>query len=85
MSEFEVCAQRAMEHVRVLAGEIGARGSCTPAEEQAAAYAARQMEALGLEGVVAKPFGGAPSTYRPYALAFATALRTVAMSNGLLM
>ena len=74
MSGAQDGAARALEHVRALAGEIGPRGSCTAAEERAAAYAADRMRSLGLQGVAVEPFRGSPSTYRPYALAFATAL-----------
>jgi len=74
MSGAQDGAARALEHVRALAGEIGPRGSCTADEERAAAYAADRMRGLGLQGVAVEPFRGSPSTYRPYALAFATAL-----------
>jgi len=61
-------------HIHHLAAAIGGRGSCTPAEQQAAEYAARQLRALGLADVRVEPFRSAPSTYTPYALAFLTAL-----------
>ncbi len=67
-------AQEAMEHVRFLAGEIDGRGSCTPEERRAAEYAAGQMQDLGAQQVQIEGFRGAPSTYRPYALAFTAAL-----------
>lgn len=66
--------QRAVEHIRFLSEEIGGRGSCTPGERRAAEYAAEQMRALGLQQVRIEPYQGAPSTYRPYALAFVAAL-----------
>jgi hypothetical protein len=66
--------QRAIAHIHYLAEEIGGRGSCTPAERQAAAYTVEQMQALGVHDVRLEPYRGAPSTYRPYALAFAAAL-----------
>ena len=74
MSDVQDLAGRALAHVHALAGEIGPRGSCTPAEGQAAHYAAEQMRLLGLQDAAVEPFRGSPSTYRPYALAFATAL-----------
>jgi hypothetical protein len=66
--------QRALGHIRHLSEIIGGRGSCTPAERQAAEYAAEQMRLLGVSAVRLEPYRGAPSTYRPYALAFAAAL-----------
>ena len=64
-------------HIHHLAADIGGRGSCTPSERAAAHYAAAQMRALGLADVRIEPFRGAPSTYRPYALAFLFALLAV--------
>ena len=74
MGQSEQDGQRAMEYIRYLAEEIGGRGSCTPAERQAAEYVAEQMRALGVQQVRLEPYRGAPSTYRPYALAFTAAL-----------
>ena len=65
---------KTVEHVRFLSEEIGGRGSCTPGERRAAEYVAAQVRALGLQQVRLEPYRGAPSTYRPYALAFAAAL-----------
>lgn len=67
-------AGKAYKHVAYLAGTIGGRGSCTLEERQAAVYGAQQMQALGVTQVRQEPFRGAPSTYRPYALAFIAAL-----------
>ena len=64
----------ATDHIRHLSVAIGGRGSCTPGERQAAEYAAEQMRALGLAGVCLEPSRGAPSTYRPFVLAFLAAL-----------
>lgn len=64
----------ATDHIHHLAAAIGGRGSCTPSERAAAHYAAGQMRALGLADVRLEPFRGAPSTYRPFALAFLLAL-----------
>ncbi len=74
MNEAKYRVAEALDHVRALAGEIGPRGSCTAAEEQAAEYAAAAMRCLGLQGAAVESFRGSPSTYRPFALAFATAL-----------
>lgn len=74
MTQPEEYGQRAVETIRYLAEEIGGRGSCTPAERQAAEYVAGQMRALGVQEVRLEPYRGAPSTYRPYTLAFIAAL-----------
>jgi len=74
MTQAEQYAGKAYEYVRYLAETIGGRGSCTPQERQAAEYCAQQMRELGVEQVRIEPFRGAPSTYRPYALAFVAAL-----------
>lgn len=66
--------ERALDHIRYLSETIGGRGSCTPSERQAAEYAAEQMRLLGVHGPRLEPYQGAPSTYRPYALAFTVAL-----------
>ncbi len=63
-----------MDHIRHLSVTIGGRGSCTPAERQAAEYAAGQMHALGLTEVRLEPYRGSPSTYLPFVLAFLAAL-----------
>lgn len=62
-----------LKHIRHLSLTIGGRGSCTESEALAAEYLASEMEALGLHEVRLERFKGAPSTYRPYALAFAIA------------
>ncbi len=74
MAQLDGYTQKALEHIRYLSQTLGGRGSCTPAERQAASYAAAQMHALGLAEVRLEPYRGAASTYRPYALAFAAAL-----------
>src|SRR5512146_3421036 len=51
-------SQRAYEHIQYLSEYIGGRGSCTAGETD----------------VTFEPFNGAPSTYLPYTLAFASAL-----------
>lgn len=74
MAQADEYTERVIEHIRYLSETIGGRGSCTPAERQAAEYATAQMQALGGQDVRLEPYKGAPSTYRPYVLAFATAL-----------
>jgi hypothetical protein len=74
MPHADAYTSKAIAHIRYLSVDIGGRGSCTPAERRAAEYAADQMRALGASGVRLEPYRGAPSTYRPYALAFVAAL-----------
>jgi hypothetical protein len=64
----------ALEHIKHLAENIGGRGSCTPAEREAGAYVADQLHLMGVNQVRRQEFKGAPSTYRPFVLAFSTAL-----------
>ncbi|MGC9332912.1 MAG: M28 family peptidase [Anaerolineae bacterium] len=68
------CVHAASRHIHHLAEGIGGRGSCTPAEYQAAEYVAQEMDNLGVTSVKLEPFQALPSTYWPYALAFAAAL-----------
>ncbi len=74
MSQPDEYTQKALEQIRYLSETIGGRGSCTPAEHRAAQYVADQMHLLGVSDVRLEPYQGAPSTYRPYALAFTSAL-----------
>ena len=74
MPHFDHIAQQAIIHIQHLSETIGGRGSCTPNEKRAADYVARVMQAAGLSSVRIEPYRGAPSTYRPYALAFGLAL-----------
>lgn len=67
-------AQRAYEHIQYLSETIGSRGSCTAKECQAAEYSREQLKEMGVADVRFEPFNGAPSTYLPYTLAFASAL-----------
>ena len=66
--------QSVVAHIHHLSETIGGRGSCTPGELQAAEYTLEQMQTLGVQDVHLEPFKGAPSTYRPYAMAFSAAL-----------
>ena len=70
----ETLVERAFEHIRRLSEDIGGRGSCTPAERRAAEYAAGQMQQMGVTQVRLEEYQGAPSTYRPFLLAFGGAL-----------
>jgi hypothetical protein len=72
--DLDSCVELAVAHVRYLAGEIGGRGSCRPAERRAAEYAAAEMQQMGAGRVALDPFLAVPSTYWPFALAFGSAL-----------
>jgi hypothetical protein len=74
MAQIDVYTQHALEHIGYLSEKIGGRGSCTPNERRAAEYTAEQMRGLGVQNVRLESFQGAPSTYRPYALAFIVGL-----------
>ena len=74
MPQIDRYTHRAIDHIRHLSETIGGRGSCTPAECQAAEYAAEQMRLLDVSAVRLELYRGAPSTYRPYALALSAAL-----------
>ncbi len=74
MPDLDDYTQQSLDHICHLSERIGARGSCTPGERQAAEYAAEQMRAAGARNVRIEPFWGAPSTYRPFVLAFVAAL-----------
>ena len=67
-----------MRHLRHLAVEIGPRGSTTPQERQAAAYARERLEAAGLE-THWEPFRAPVSGWRPFALASLAGLLSVAL------
>jgi hypothetical protein len=71
-------AQRALEHVRHLSLDIGPRGSTTPAEVEAAAYAWGVLDHLELSPRMDR-FKSAISAYRPFALATTLALLAVAL------
>jgi acetylornithine deacetylase/succinyl-diaminopimelate desuccinylase-like protein len=73
MVDLDSYAERALARIGYLSVIVGGRGSCSPHERRAAEYAAEQMRELGLSDVRLEPYRGAPSTYRPYALAFGLA------------
>jgi hypothetical protein len=56
-----------MEHIRVLAREIGPRGSTTAEEKKAAEYAAKVLAGHGLEPEIGS-FASARSAWYPFAL-----------------
>ncbi len=68
----------AMRHVRHLAVDIGPRGSTTPAERRAAAYARERFEAAGLE-THWESFQAPVSGWRPFAIAAFTGLVAAAL------
>ena len=74
MAVAQTCIHTASRHIRHLAEGIGGRGSCTPEEKRAAEYVAQEMAGLGVTEVRLETFRALPSTYWPYALAFAAAL-----------
>ena len=71
-------AARALEHVRHLSLDIGPRGSTTPAETEAAAYAWGVLDRLELTPKMDR-FKSAISAWRPFALAATFALLAVAL------
>jgi len=66
-----------MDHVRHLAETIGARGSATPQEAEAARYAAQVLRKAGLEPIV-ETFRSAVSAWYPSALFSGLTLLAVA-------
>lgn len=66
--------KKTLDHIKYLSETIGGRGSCTQMERKAADYVAGQLETVGLERVNVEKFTASPSTYRPFAMAFSTAL-----------
>jgi len=56
-------------YVHYLAQTIGPRGSTTPAEAQAADWAARELHRLGVSEVTIERFASPYSAWQPYALA----------------
>jgi hypothetical protein len=71
-------AARALEHVRHLSLDIGPRGSTTPAETEAAAYAWGVLDQLELSPHMQR-FNSAISAYRPFALAMTLGLLALAV------
>ncbi|HEU4760581.1 MAG TPA: hypothetical protein VFT91_11460, partial [Dehalococcoidia bacterium] len=69
---------RCLEHLRYLAETIGPRGSATAQEAEAAEYARRTLEELGLTAQV-QEFPSATSAWRPYAMAVTLVLLALAL------
>ena len=67
-------AQRAFEHIQYLSETIGGRGSCTPNQKRAAEYTSEKLTDAGVANVNFETFNGVTSTYKPFILAFASAL-----------
>jgi hypothetical protein len=66
--------RKILETIRFLSQKIGGRGSCTLQERGAGDYIADQLRALGIGNVRSENFQAIPSTYWPFAMAFAAAL-----------
>jgi hypothetical protein len=66
--------RKTLETLRFLSQKIGGRGSCTLQERNAGDYIADQLRALGVGDVRSETFQAIPSTYWPFAIAFAAAL-----------
>ena len=66
-------AERALQHARYIATRIGPRGAATPEEKQAADYAQRQMQQLGLRDVHAETFSTSSTGWLPTAIIFSIA------------
>ncbi len=67
-------AERAYDHARVLAVDIGPRPSADDGEWRAAQYAERVLREAGLTDPHMEGFSASRSTYRPYAWALAAGL-----------
>ncbi len=67
-------AERALQHARHLATRIGPRGAATPEEKQAADYAQRQMQQLGLHDVHVEAFSTASAGWLPITIIFSIAV-----------
>jgi hypothetical protein len=73
-SAMDAYTQKALEIIHYLSVTIGGRGSCREGERLAGEYVADQMRRMAVQDVAVEPFRGAPSTYRPFILAFSVAL-----------
>jgi hypothetical protein len=63
-----------LQQIHHLSEIIGGRGSCSQQERITAQYACEQLHTLGMQDEHVEQYDGAPSTYRPFMLAFTTAL-----------
>ncbi len=77
MSADNTWAERALHHVRQLATRIGPRGATTPEEKQAADYAQRQMQQLGLRDVRMETFSAPVFGWLPITIIFSLAVWSV--------
>jgi hypothetical protein len=67
-------AERALQHARYFATHIGPRGAATPQEKQAAAYAQRHLQQIGLRDVRVEAFSTSPYGWLPLAIIFSIAV-----------
>ncbi|NTU65156.1 MAG: hypothetical protein HGB05_17585, partial [Chloroflexi bacterium] len=74
MTSDSTWADRALHHARHIATHIGPRGAATPAEEQTADYAQRQMQQLGLRDVRVEKFDTALAGWLPLTIIFSIAV-----------
>jgi hypothetical protein len=64
----------AYDHILYLSETIGGRGSCTINERKASEYVYEKLRESGVQDVSFEEFNGVSSTYRPFILAFSSAL-----------
>ncbi len=69
--------ERALQHARQIATHIGPRGTTTPEEKQAADYAQRQMQQLGLTDVRVEKFNALTNGWLPLTIIFSIAVWSV--------
>jgi len=74
MGDIDNYTREALAVIRHLSEAIGGRGSCTPQEQQAAEFMADKLRDAGVQGAHTEAIKGVVSTYRPFILAFSSAL-----------
>ncbi|HTP07957.1 MAG TPA: hypothetical protein VMP08_06885 [Anaerolineae bacterium] len=74
MSVDSTWAERALHHARHIAARIGPRGAATPEEKQAAEYAQRQLQQLGLRDVRVETFSATSFGWQPITIIFSMAV-----------
>ncbi len=74
MAADNIWAERALQHARQIAARIGPRGAATPEERQAADYAQRHMQQLGLRDVRAEAFSTSSTGWLPITIIFSIAV-----------
>ena len=77
MSVDSTWAERALHHAHHIATRIGPRGAATPEEKQAADYAQRQMQQLGLRDVRVEVFRTMSNGWLPITIIFSIAVWSV--------